>query len=46
MKLDDSRIVRAIFCGRELLSGAELAAPQMPQRLVARMKALGWGVLA
>ena len=46
MRLDESRIVRAVFWGREILLGAEPAAPQMPQGLVAQMKTLGWGVLA
>jgi hypothetical protein len=46
MRLDESRIVRAVFRGREILLGAEPAAPRIPQGLVAQMKNLGWGVLA
>ena len=46
VRLDESRIVRAVFRGREILLGAKPAVSQMPQGLVAQMKVLGWGVLA
>jgi hypothetical protein len=45
VRLDESRIVRAVFRGREILLGAKPAASQMPQGLVAQMKVLGWSVL-
>jgi hypothetical protein len=46
LRLDESRIVRALFRVREILLGAEPAAPQMTLGLMAAMKTLGWGVLA
>ena len=46
MRLDESRIVRAVFRGREILLGAAPSAPQAPRGLVAQMKTLGWGNLA
>lgn len=46
MALDRSRIVRAIFRGRELIMRSRPDATTRPQGLLAAMKSLGWGVLA
>jgi hypothetical protein len=46
MDLEDSRIIRAIFKGRELLLGADADAKTHARGLVALTKELGWGVLA
>ena len=45
LDLDDSRLVRAIFKGREMLLGAE-PVKDLPRGLVALTKKLGWVVLA
>ena len=45
MRLDESRIVRAVFRGREILLGARPAASRKPQGLVAQMRILGWAFL-
>jgi hypothetical protein len=41
-----SRLVRAMFKGRELLLGSTPDEAQRPRELLALTKALGWGVLA
>jgi hypothetical protein len=46
MALDDSRIVRAIFKGREILLGARTDTTPKPRGVLALTKSLGWGVLA
>ncbi len=46
MELDDSRIVRAIFKGRELLLRAGPDASTKREGFIEQMKAIGWGVLA
>lgn len=46
MDLEDSRVIRAIFKGRELLLGAEGDTKPHARALVAATKELGWGVLA
>jgi hypothetical protein len=46
MALDDSRIVRAIFRGREILLGAETDTTPRPRAILELTKSLGWGVLA
>ncbi len=46
MQLDSSRIVRAIFKGRELILRAKQDTAERPQRMVELMKSLGWSVLA
>jgi hypothetical protein len=45
MDLKRSRLVRAIFRGREWILGAENSAPAVPRGIVEEMKAVGWGVL-
>jgi len=45
MDLEDSRIIRAIFKGRELLLAADADAKPRARGLVAVTKELGWGVL-
>jgi hypothetical protein len=44
--LQRSRIIQAIFKGRELALGAKPEATARPRGLVAFTKSLGWGVLA
>lgn len=46
MALDDSRIIRAIFKGREMLLGATTDTTSRPRGILALTKSLGWGVLA
>jgi hypothetical protein len=46
MDLEESRIVRAIFRSRELLLRARPTRESLPRGLLAKTKALGWGVLA
>ena len=46
MDLEDSRVIRAIFRGRELLLDADADRTPHARGLVAITKALGWGVLA
>jgi len=46
MALDDSRIIRAIFKGREILLGAAADTALRPRGIVALTKSLGWGELA
>ena len=46
MDLEDSRVIRAIFKGRELLLGADADRTPHARGLVAITKGLGWGVLA
>jgi len=46
MDFDESRIVRTIFKGRELLLHGQPAGNELPRGLLAKTKALGWGVLA
>jgi hypothetical protein len=46
LDLRRSRLVRAIFRGRELLMGAEPAVEVEPQPLLPWALALGWGLLA
>jgi hypothetical protein len=46
MDLRDSRVIRAIFKGREILLGADADRQPDTRGLVALTKALGWGVLA
>jgi hypothetical protein len=46
MDLLDSRVVRAIFRGRELLLGAQPEENRLPRGLLAQTEALGWRVLA
>lgn len=45
MDFDASRIVRTIFKARELLLRGQSAASDLPRGLLAKTKALGWGVL-
>jgi hypothetical protein len=45
MALDDSRVVRAIFRGREMLLRAATDPTPRPRGLLALTKSLGWGVL-
>jgi hypothetical protein len=44
--LEDSRIVRAIFKARELVMGARPDEAARPRAFLARVKSLGWGLLA
>ena len=46
MDFDESRIVRTIFKARELLLHGQSAENELPRGLLAKTKALGWGVLA
>ncbi len=46
MDLLDSRVIRAIFKGRELLLGAQPGENKLPRGLLAQTEALGWRVLA
>jgi hypothetical protein len=46
LNLNDSRLIRAIFKGRELLLGSAPDARSQPQSLLETTKALGWVVLA
>jgi hypothetical protein len=46
MDFDNSRVVRTIFKARELLLHGQSAGNELPRGLVAKTKALGWGVLA
>jgi hypothetical protein len=46
MDLEDSRLIRAIFKGRELLLSADAGAKTHARGLVALTKELGWSVLA
>jgi hypothetical protein len=46
MDLEDSRVIRAIFKGRELLLGADADRTPHARGLVALTQELGWGVLA
>ena len=46
MDLRQSRLIRAIFRGRELALGADRDAQFRPRGLVALTRQLGWGVLA
>lgn len=46
MSLADSRLVRAIFRGRELLMRSPAAEEQLPQSLIDEVLSIGWGVLA
>ena len=46
MDLDASRIVRTIFKARELLLRGQSSEIELPRGLLAKTKALGWGVLA
>jgi hypothetical protein len=46
MELDRSRIIRAIFKGRELLLRSKPDAAKRPRGLVDEMTSIGWGVLA
>jgi len=46
MNFLDSRVVRTIFKGRELLLGAQHSANPLPRGLLAQTEALGWTVLA
>jgi len=46
MDLDQSRLVRAVFKGRQLLMGAEADTETSGSNLVEMTKALGWVVLA
>jgi hypothetical protein len=46
MDFDDSRIVRAIFKGRELLMHSKGQAAPAPKGLVAKTLSMGWGLLA
>ena len=46
MQLDKSRIVRAIFKGRELILRARPDTSVRPRGLVEAMTSIGWGVLA
>src|SRR5688500_15064357 len=45
MDLEDSRLIRAIFKGREVLLGADADRTPHARGLVAVAKELGWGVL-
>lgn len=45
MDFDDSRIVRAIFRGRELIFGTKGPETSLPKGIIAKTQALGWGVL-
>jgi hypothetical protein len=46
MDLLESRLVRAIFWGRELILGGKPEENALPRSLLASVKAMGWGVLA
>ncbi len=46
VNFDDSRIIRAIVRGRELLLGAHRGTGRPSAGLIAATKAMGWGVLA
>jgi hypothetical protein len=46
LDFEDSRIVRAIFRGRELLLHTQTTGDALPRGLLAKTKLLGWGVLA
>jgi hypothetical protein len=46
MDLEDSRVIHAIFKGRELLLGADADRTPHARGLVAMTRELGWGVLA
>jgi hypothetical protein len=46
MDLEDSRMIRAIFKGRELIMGAQPGDEDLPQGLIAQTEALGWRILA
>ncbi len=46
MPLDNARIVRAIFRGRELILRARPDPADRPRGIVELVKSLGWGVLA
>ena len=46
MDLEDSRVIRAIFKGRELLLGADAGRRPHARGLVAMTQELGWGALA
>jgi hypothetical protein len=46
MDFDESRIVGMILKGRELLMHGQPAGNELPRGLLAKTKALGWGVLA
>jgi hypothetical protein len=46
MDLQQSRVVRSIFKGREWLLGSRADEKHRPRGLIALMKSLGWGVLA
>jgi hypothetical protein len=46
LDLEDSRVIRAIFKGRELLLGADAGAETRPRGLIAMTKDLGWRMLA
>jgi hypothetical protein len=46
MDLLDSRVVRAIIKGRELLLGAQHPEKSLPRGLLAQTEALGWRMLA
>ena len=46
MDLLKSRIVRAIFWGREVVLGSKPEDNALPRSLLAQVKTLGWGVLA
>jgi len=46
MDFDSSRIVRAIFKGRELLMRSHAEPPPRREGFIEQMKAIGWGVLA
>ena len=46
LDFEESRIVRTIFKGREYLLRGGRATSELPHGLLAKTKALGWGVLA
>jgi hypothetical protein len=46
MDLQESRIIRAIFKGREWIMGSQPATKAGPRAFVAQMRTIGWGVLA
>jgi hypothetical protein len=46
MDLLKSRIIRAIFWGREVVLGSKPEDSTLPQSLLTQVKTLGWGVLA
>ena len=46
MDLQQSRVVRSIFKGRELLLGSKAEDKNRPRGIIAFMKSLGWEVLA